>query len=252
MCLDRNNIQVMSHFCLYDIEKFNPQLRDMASAAKNMRLSTFLSAAENAGISECLLSSGKQNQFSNLYKQEIKLVCVLTRSVESPFSLQEIEDLVAFISTGGALLLMSNHPPFSDIDTKLAECFQVRLHGIYNSRGFQTGKYAHIPFVDLPEHKLAEGIADGIYFNNCCNVEPMGIEVDAFVPLPKEPDYYGDHANGVFAIIKSCIGQGGRIFICGDSGFIGAKGTMFPGPGMMNLGDKNLFLANVLQWLVLT
>lgn len=41
----------------------------------------------------------------------------------------------------------------------------------------------------------------------------------------------------------------GRVVMVADSGFIGSRGTSFPGPGLVDRSDNTRFLMNIVRWL---
>jgi hypothetical protein len=94
----------------------------------------------------------------------------------------------------------------------------------------------------------------GVCFNNCASLRaPSSVSL---VRLPEDLVDIGQNLppNGkAFAIaVDGATGEfagAGRVIITGDSGFIGSRGSSFPGPGLLDRADNAAFIRNALEWL---
>ena len=159
-----------------------------------------------------------------------------------PFVGNEVDDIYNYVIRGGALLLMSNHSPFADVDAELARRFGVTVHGCYSSFGYWTGNLAKL----LPElhadHSIMTGLKKGIEFNSCAYVRSDSDNAKILTCLPDR-----EESQGVFAVAAKI--EAGRYVIVGDSGFIGNAATTFPGPGYSDRADNIRFVRRSLSWL---
>jgi hypothetical protein len=237
--LDRKSYQVAVHYgCLPSVPQL-PDRRRRYHDAIERRLSDFQLALHEVGLSP-LVSDGTDSQFSHLLEHAVSLVCVLSRLPKKPFSAAELDDLDAFVADGGALLLLSNHPPYCHVDSSLSKRFEVGLSGCFGSGGHDSGDYVRIPARLFGDHDIMSGLGADIVFNNCARVRPLSASSGLLAALP-------DGSSDAFAVVGShgC----GRYVVCGDSGFLGTASTTFPGPGLLDQGGNRDFLLRVVRWL---
>jgi hypothetical protein len=106
----------------------------------------------------------------------------------------------------------------------------------------------------LADHPVTRGILSGVCFNNAASLRASkGVSL---VGLP--PDLI-DIGSGLspegraFAVALDGaadeIDGDGRVIVVGDSGFIGSRGSSFPGPGLIHRADNTTFVTNAVSWL---
>ena len=91
---------------------------------------------------------------------------------------------------------------------------------------------------------------ESIVTNTCCSLtssEAVGlvsfsaemVDRGGHDPLSREGRYFAQARE---------FGAG-KIIVVADSGFVGSKGTVSPGPGLMDCGDNLRFVMNAIRWL---
>jgi hypothetical protein len=160
----------------------------------------------------------------------------------------ELELLDRFVRDGGGLLLMSNHPfpKKKNVlpDDLLAARFGVKFNAPIYPAPETAGGYTHISGEDILDHSITRGLSGPIVFNNCCRLSHSGGIALALLPgESKMPN--------VFAVANDDHGKG-RVVVTADSGFIGEKDTIWPGPGLIAEGNNAEFIQRILRWLLRT
>ena len=242
--IDTRSLQGAFHYGrlpeLPDEEKYKE-----AKKSIGLRLETFLSIVEKETGIKPVPSEGKVGELQTSILREFDTLVILTRMFF--LSPEELEDIKDFVKDGGNLLLMSNHPPFSEFDNPLSEVFGF---------SFQSPTYPwHRGFYGLTNiispskntHEIMRGLQSGVFINNSCRIElesKSGIDILATFPDEPEP-------SNIFAIaIDKPYGvESGRIVAVADSGFIGEDSTKNPGPGQMGKGNNKKFISNIFSWL---
>lgn len=244
--IDRQSLQVMAHF--------NETIDEDGKTYENpngkfKRLNRFLdllqSITENYAISEGRIAESALAGYN--------LLIVLTRLI--PFFPSEIDVIHEFVANGGNLLLMSNHEPDHQFDAPLAEKFDVKLWGDTYWSG-ERGRYSTLMENDLRKHRIITGSGEhmevqSIVTNTTCRIECDRGDVIAYLAdnmvRRKGEGAENPSERKIFAI---SIEEKGKIVITADSGFVGDKGSTFPGWGLIEEGDNILFIRNILSYLL--
>ena len=157
---------------------------------------------------------------------------------------------------------MSNHNPFEMQDDELTSKLGVSLVGGYWSG--ERGEYTTIEENCLTDHEIIAGKESekpitAILTNTTCRIEseigtPFIYLPDSMVgrwssenetPIPNR--VFGLIINGQevnHEIIK------GKVIVLGDSGFLGDKDSTFPGFGLIDKGDNELFITRMFDYLL--
>ena len=223
------------------------RLKQVVDEVRGERLSGFLQEVSSAAGLEVEPSDGRPGELRLPLLSEYRCLIFTTRLWG--WYREELEDIQEFCRQGGSVLIMSNHPPYNRRDNALAKVFGFSFsEPAYPWHGGSFG-VTRLMEEHLAEHSITGGLDEGVVFNNCCGVrvEDEGEATHRVLArLPEEPP----PAN-VFALaMEAPLGEGaGRVVGIGDSGFIGASGTGWPGPGQFDEGDNRLFMANAIRWL---
>lgn len=206
----------------------------------------------------CSVAFTQGNRIREEDLQDTAVLVIPTRDQDTPFADSELEAIEEFVTGGGGLLLMSNHPEFTKHDRVLAERFGISVEETcFTLRGQRVTissaqlNHGH-PIISGGEEGQA---IDSLVINNCCTV--AADHADVLVRLPPGLDYcMGRNLksdNRAFAVALPAQGAaaslGGRVVVGGDSGFIGSGDTGYPGPGLFDRADNSSFLTNAIRWL---
>ncbi|MBU1626966.1 hypothetical protein KKB18_06310, partial [bacterium] len=159
---------------------------------------------------------------------------------------KELKDIKEFVTNGGNLLVMSNHPPFNEYDNPLARSFGFSFKS--PTYPWHRGGYGltNIKGQNLSSLEITQNLKQGLIFNNSCRIKlDKDSEIDILATLPEESDPLN-----IFAIaIDNTFGESsGRVVGVADSGFCGNDGTKSPGPGLIGKGDNIKFISNIFKW----
>ena len=227
------------------------------------RLSTFLEGL--ASIPGCSVDFSANRHLSSVDLDSFDVLVVTTRyPMEFDYTLEEVQGIVDFVLAGGGLLLMSNHGDWpghnphdmTQFDARLAGTFGVHLESTWFETP-PTGTLTELSGPDLlGTHLIMAGGAGeepvrSVVTNNCSSVlDTVG---DPIVKLARSmvDVRNGYDAEGrAFAIaVDDSPLRKGRIVVMSDSGFIGTANTDIPGPGLIDKGDNQRFIRNVIRWL---
>ncbi|MHA2169693.1 MAG: hypothetical protein ACXAB7_07345 [Candidatus Kariarchaeaceae archaeon] len=243
--IDRQSLQVMAHFDqTVDENGKTYENPDGKFKRLNRFLEVLRSVADNYTISE--------NSITESALARCKLYIILTRFI--PFSPTEIDVIHKFVQKGGNLLLMSNHEPDHQFDVKLAAKFGIKLWGDTYWSG-ERGKYSTLTEIDLTDHNIITGNGENkvqsIVTNTTCKIEYDRGDVIAYLSdrmVRRRGE--GPETPSMKKIFALSIQEKGKIVITADSGFIGDKGSTFPGWGLIEEGDNVLFIRNILSYLL--
>jgi hypothetical protein len=248
-----------------------------------VRLRDMIDVIEEAGAQVRVTSADDELALEMLRQFEVVIIPTRSPAWGDGYTSRELDDLEAFVGGGGGLLLMSNHgatehiPDHTAHDRRVAARFGVTLEASAFCRGRAEsvalptyGDLAREQGVDLEElldaitvvigspwladHPVTRGYLSGVCFNNAASLRASkGV---ALVSLP--PDLI-DLGSGLspegraFAVaLDGAAGEidgDGRVIVVGDSGFIGTRGSSFPGPGLLHRADNTTFVTNAVSWL---
>lgn len=174
----------------------------------------------------------------------VDLLVILTRRRDKPrfrFSQKEYQGIEDHLSSGGALLLMTNHAPLAENDRQLIHKIAAQYGvSVYGREGFLGQGGTRIGSDDIRPHSITEGVS-AMYFRTshiltCRSHEDVNIL--ATIPGRAAP-------NNVFAL---AIDGAGRIVLGADSGFIcdesGGRET-----GYIDHEDNRRYTRQLLEWL---
>jgi hypothetical protein len=243
--IDTRSLQAATHFGKLGEWK-NKAVPKNFIQARGERLSGFLRVIEDVSGVTPEPSPGLPNELCSSYLDSYACLVLTTRIFM--LSREEIEDIRKFVTAGGSLLVMSNHPPFNKRDNKLATAFGFNfLSPVYPWDMGQMG-VTTIQGDDLGQHPITKELEQGIVFNNSCRIaisETAIATILAYLPKESPPE-------NIFALAMERSGgaqESGRIVAVADSGFVGQATTKAPGPGQFEKGDNATFLRNVVSWL---
>lgn len=258
-------------------------MQAMVHRHDGVRLREMIDLIEAAGAHVSVTSANDELTFAMLRPFEV--VVIPTRSpTSSPdgYTPRELDDLEAFVGGGGGLLLMSNHgateriPDHTAHDRRVAARFGVTLEASVFCRGRPQSlapparndvarqQEADEELLDatlvvigspwLADHPVTRGYLDGVCFNNTASLRASkGV---ALVSLPSDLIDIGSGLSPqgrAFAVALDGaadeIAGDGRVIVVGDSGFIGTRGSSFPGPGLIHRADNATFVTNAVSWL---
>ena len=187
---------------------------------------------------------------------------------KTPYSQSEIEAICQFVNHGGGLLILSNHgdcPGRNSYDARVNDSALAREFGITIEQTFFAheldGQFTTLSGDTLKHaHPIISGGARGkpirsLATNTCCSI--VAPEGDWIARLPNTMEDKRDgsspqdrfFAHALDSSLESEPECKGRIVIVADSGLVGTEGTMYPGLGLIGLGDNLQFLWNVILWL---
>ena len=249
--LDKNSLQIFSHFEEFYFNAFGQQR--VPNPAYMSRLSRFLEILKDHKV-----------VVGNITKEsldEVSCLVVLTRIRD--FSEGELKAVLEFVQNeDSSLLLMSNHNPFELQDNALTSELGISLIGGYWSG--ERGVYTLIEGDSLTNHAIIAG-KEGeqpvktIVTNTTCRIEsdvgtPFIFLPDSMVgkwSSENEPEMknkiFGlvvDGKKGQYELIK------GKVIVLADSGFIGDKDSTFPGFGVIDKGDNEMFVRRIFEYLM--
>ncbi len=219
---------------------WHEELQDNVDQAKGHRLEAFIEVMKACGYSP----EPSKGELLLPMLQNYQCLVLTTRIYQ--FSKQELKDIPAFVSQGGSVLIMSNHPPFEERDDALA----LKLGFSYRSLDYPwhngMGGVTTIRGGYLKAHPITNDLKEGIIFNNSCRISLKGKGFSMLALLPEESP-----PENIFAVAKDNIfdKKSGRIVAVADSGFVGDSSTLFPGPGQWEMGDNAKFISQIFQWL---
>jgi len=180
------------------------------------------------------------------------LVVIPTRE-KTELNSRELKLVTDFVWSGGSLLLMSNHNPYSSPNSNLARAFDIEL---LNAFFFDHNGYTSLENALLNKrHPVIKGInppqttVKSIVTNTCDAVTAGNGNIAAWLPeaMDDRLELKMSSTGTAFGITKEW-GQG-RILVVTDSGLFGNVDTNYPGPGLLDKGDNRQFLLNSLYWL---
>lgn len=249
--LDKSCLQIFGHFEEFYFNAFGQQR--VPNPAYMKRLSRFLEILQNH---EIVIGDITRESLSNVS-------CLVILSRIKDFTEEELEVVIEFIQhKDHSLLIMSNHNPFELQDNVLTSKLGISLIGGYWSG--ERGVYTHIEKDCLTDHVIITGkegeqpIAT-IVTNTTCRIESDSGTPFIFLPdsmvgrwssenePQKEKRVFGLVINGQneeHDIIR------GKVIVLADSGFIGDKGSTFPGFGVIDKGDNELFVRRMFEYLL--
>jgi len=240
--IDTRCLQASTHYEKLG-DAWDEESQEKVDQAKGRRLEAFIAVMKSCGYSP-EPSKGDPDELRLPMLQNYQ--CLVLTSRINQFSQHELNDIPAFVSQGGSLLIMSNHPPFEAMDDVLAR----KLGFSYKSLSYPwhkgMGGVTTIKDDCLKEHPATKGLKKGIVFNNSCiiSLKDKGFSTLALLPGESSPE-------NIFAVAKDNLfgKKSGRVVAVADSGFVGESSTLFPGPGQWKMGDNAKFITQIFQWL---
>lgn len=270
--IDTRSLQGAVHFDKYAPTPSDPRkARDLANSV-GKRLEVFLRIVEDCGA-QPVPSDGTEGELQFSLLSEHRVLAILTRRPICAFGDDELAKIEKYVSKGGNLLLMSNHPPLDhrgrdlcEQDNRLAQrpSFGISLeHPVYPPRSEHIpdetydwfcvqGQIRRFRLINtdgdnLPKnHAITEDLNGGLVFRNSCRIRCDNTTAKVLAKLPNVTD--GADAFAV-ALDKPAGASSGRVVIVADSGIIGNDDTKFPGPGLIKRGANQQFIGNVIDWL---
>lgn len=252
--LDRNGLQCRADLC---IKGRNRRLEP------GQRLGKFRETLES-GV-PCTITFTESEALTDEELEGTEVLVIPTRDVrtngddlDAPFTDEELDTVERFVSDGGGLLLMSNHPPFTRHDRMLAERFGVEVNETTLRRPGGDKRITFSAGCLRSEHPTISGDEGGqsvesIVINNgtTLNVAPDYAVVRYPSGLADASGQEQQPDGPVFAAMVPPEGHeygSGRVVVLGDSGFIGSLDSNYPGPGLFGRGDNRSFLVNTVRW----
>ena len=188
--------------------------------------------------------------------QGCDLLIIPIRTV--PFETAELDAIERYVKSGGRLFHLSTHAPVHLQDNVLAQRFGLGFEGA----SFKVpNKLTHIPYRLINDHPITSARHGGLpvqtlVFNSCGSVLYRAGQVLAWVPMPASDLVTGKTPySRAFAVSldgrRGDPGVGnGRLLAIANCGLVGAKGTDYPGKGLIEEGDNKLFLERAIGWLL--
>ena len=188
------------------------------------------------------------------------VLMILTRP--EPYDPAEIDWVVEFVRDGGGLLLLANHGDLpgrnpndhASNDAVLA----ARLGASIETAWFQLPpdppRLLSIGGEWIDDHEITAGITE-VVINNGTSVLTSDVRPLVRVPMECVDLRDGRDPRGRAFFVALDGGEGlpdgyrGRAVIGGDSGFVGGRRSIWPGPGLLDLGDNAPLLRNMILWL---
>jgi hypothetical protein len=249
--LDEKTLQVFGHFEEFYFDAFG-QKRIPNPAYKN-RLSRFLELLKEHNVI-----------VGSISKEGLSAVpCLVILSRIRAFTSDEIDAILEFIKNpSNSLLVMSNHNPFELKDDVLTSKLGMSLVGGYFSG--KRGVYTEIGEDCLTDHIIITG-REGeksittLVTNTTCRIESEIGTPFVFLPDSMVGRWSSENEtpiqNRVFGLtidgqeeehdIIKC-----KVIVLADSGFIGDKDSTFPGFGVIDRGDNELFVKRIFDYLL--
>lgn len=188
--------------------------------------------------------------------------CLIILTRAEPFTEVQLQLMRGFVAEKGhSILLMSNHDPHEKHDHTLSSQFGVTLTGGYWSG--ERGKATTLSGGCLQNHPIlgVEGtqsrIENFVTNTTCRIVSEKGFP---FMYLP-DSMVGGWSSDNEAPIQKRVFGLAidgqehpddlikGKLVVLGDSGFIGDKGSTVPGLGLIDHGDNEQFVRNLIRFI---
>jgi hypothetical protein len=249
--LDEKTLQVFGHTQEFYFDAFGQQR--VPNPAYKKRLGRFLELLQDHEVTIGTISKDSLRKAS----------CLVILSRIREFTSSEMNAILEFIQDPKhSLLLMSNHNPFELKDNVLTSKLGVTLVGGYWSG--ERGVYTTIGEDCLVSHEIITGkkgekpITE-IVTNTTCRIDSnIGT---AFIYLPDSMEGRWSSENED-PITKRVFGQAidgqkdnhdiikGKMIVLADSGFIGDKGSTFPGFGVIDHADNEVLVKRMFDFLL--
>ncbi|MFW9786732.1 MAG: hypothetical protein ACFFE2_05410 [Candidatus Thorarchaeota archaeon] len=253
--IDEKTLQVFAHFEEFYFNAFGQQ--KVPNPAYKNRLSKFFEIIkENHSEEELVVGPITRENLGDA-------LCLVILTRIHAFSEDELRATVDFLQNPEhSLLLMSNHNPFEMHDNELTSKLGISLTGGYYSG--ERGVYTEISEDCMTHHPIIEGEESEkpiskILTNTTCRIESkLGTP---FIYLPDtmvgrwSSEGESPLRNRIFGL--AIDGQKepneiikGKVIVLGDSGFLGDKDSTFPGFGMIDRGDNEIFIQRMFRYLL--
>jgi hypothetical protein len=237
---------------LFDSQSVQVQQQELSKT----RLNTLLGAIQSAGTSlgapwTVTLST---DPITPEQLADTQVLVILTRNQSNPYTSGELSAIYDFVSSGGGLLLMSNHPPFMESDQALAIRFGVTLSPIFISN--PTRQHVAVnPMFMSGIASLNSALSGDILFevetlvshDSCGIVPPASFTSIATFPPTAVVSSGTPPPSPFFAIAVAC--GSGNVIIVGNSGIVCDNGNTTPSCGLVPYGNNLMFFLNCLRFL---
>lgn len=224
-----------------------------------MRLRHLLEVLEGTAGAE--VRSGPEEGLARIDERPDVLL-IATRAGDAPYDETELEWTTSYVRDGGGVLLLANHGDLpgknandhASQDAVLAARFGVQIEVSWFQHRDRR-RLTWLPTLDHPTTMGPFGPVQTVVVNNCSSIQ-IG-EPTVVVPIGADMADVRDGrpTEGRALLVAAEPGRGlpddwlGRVVVGTDSGFLGSRETVWPGPGLLDLGDNATLVANTVAWL---